>query len=172
VVKDPWSAEVVDPELGAFIEALPKKRRASVRVDPELEVKIETDGMLGRAKMEEGAVVFRYRRQETARATGPKERLLFLAELCSHLDRPAPDDLLKVELPRDMDAFKEELDSAAVEVRQLLDEGRQLVEAAERLVCALYAVPKELEDEVVAHAIARANATPTAADPQAGAPVQ
>jgi len=32
------------------------------------------------------------------------------------------------------------------------------VEAAERLVCALYGVPTELADEVVAHAVARAKA--------------
>jgi len=34
--------------------------------------------------------------------------------------------------------------------------GFDVVEAAERLVCALYAVPPELTDEVVAHAVARA----------------
>jgi hypothetical protein len=67
---------------------------------------------------------------------------------------------LGIELPRDIAAFKEEIVATATEVRQLLDAGRQLVEAAERLVCALYAVPKELEDEVVAHAVARAGGTP------------
>lgn len=162
VIKDPWSAEIVDPDARAFVDALPKKKRASVRVDPELQVEVVTDGMLGRAQMEEAALVFRYRRHEVGRVTGPRERLVFLAELCAGLHRPTPDDLLGVELPRDIAVFKEEIVTTAAEVRELLDDGRQLVEAAERLVCALYAVPKELEDEVVSHAVARANATPDA----------
>jgi hypothetical protein len=37
-----------------------------------------------------------------------------------------------------------------------LEEGRVLVEVAERLVRALYAIPEDLTDEVVAHAVARA----------------
>jgi hypothetical protein len=158
VVKDPWSTEVVDPVADAFVAGLPKRQRASVRVDPELVVEISTDGGLGRAQMEEGALVFRYRRQKVARVVGPAEKLTLLAELCSDLDRPLPADLLKVEVPREVARFKEEVDAATAEVRRLLAEGRQMVEAAERLVCALYAVPKELEDEVVAHALARAKA--------------
>lgn len=162
VVKDPWSTEVVDPLADAFVAALPKKRRASVRVDPDLDVEIETDGALGSPAMEEGALVFRYRRQRVAGITGPAMKLVLLTELCGALDRPMPADLLKVELPRDVDLYKEEVASASNEVRVLLEEGRRLVEAAERLVCALYAVPKDLEDEVVAHAVARATSVPPA----------
>ncbi len=162
VVKDPWSTEIVDPLAEAFVAALPKGQRASVRVDPELDVEIETDGALGRSAMEEGALVFRYRRQQVARITGPAMKLILLAELCQGLNRPMPADLLKVELPRDVDLYKEEVASASTEVRLLLEEGRRLVEAAERLVCALYAIPEDLEDEVVAHAVARATSVPQA----------
>jgi hypothetical protein len=42
------------------------------------------------------------------------------------------------------------------EVSELLAEGRSLVEEIERLVCALYGVPDDLVDEVVAHAVTRA----------------
>ncbi|MGH7488345.1 MAG: hypothetical protein ACREMY_22525, partial [bacterium] len=45
-VKDPWSTESVDPTPRAFVEALPKKKRVSVRVDPDLAATIETDGVL------------------------------------------------------------------------------------------------------------------------------
>jgi hypothetical protein len=162
VVKDPWSTEVVDPLAEAFVAALPKKQRASVRVDPELDAEIGTDGVLGRPAMEEGALVFRYRRQQVARIKGPAMKLVLLAELCRTLDRPMPADLLKVEVPRDVDLYKEKVTSASSEVQLLLQEGRQLVEAAERLVCALYVIPKDLEDEVVAHAVARASSVPVA----------
>jgi hypothetical protein len=54
VIKDPWSAEIVDPDVRAFVNALPKKKRASVRVDPELHISLDTDGMLGGAQMEGG----------------------------------------------------------------------------------------------------------------------
>lgn len=37
-----------------------------------------------------------------------------------------------------------------------LSDGRALVESVERLVCRLYGLPRELEDAVVDHAIARA----------------
>jgi len=40
--------------------------------------------------------------------------------------------------------------------RDLLEEGRVLVEAVERLVCRLYGLPVDLEDGVVAHAVRRA----------------
>jgi hypothetical protein len=42
------------------------------------------------------------------------------------------------------------------EIGRLLDKGRDLVARAERLVCRLYGLPLELEEEVVAHAIERA----------------
>ncbi|HEY8866265.1 MAG TPA: hypothetical protein VIM22_04975 [Solirubrobacteraceae bacterium] len=41
-------------------------------------------------------------------------------------------------------------------VQLLLQDGRLLVEAAERLVCRLYSMPRELEDEILAHATGRA----------------
>jgi hypothetical protein len=162
VVKDPWSAEEVDPTVDAFVSALPKKQRASVRVDPELSHSVETDGVLGRYSFEEDSLVFRFRREVAARVDGPLEKLMVLAELIGDERRLMPPDLLAMEVPRSVDALHGAVDAAGAEVKELLAEGRALVEAAERLVCALYAVPAELEDEVVSHALARAEANAAA----------
>ncbi len=157
VVKDPWSTEVVDPLVEGFVSALPKKKRASVRVDPELNYETDTDGALGRAALEGESLVFRYRRQPVARIDGPHDKLLLLAELLADRKKLMPADLLGTQLPRDVEAFRAEVESSQSQVSDLLAEGRTLVEAAERLVCTLYAVPADLEDEVVAHALVRAN---------------
>jgi hypothetical protein len=69
-----------------------------------------------------------------------------------------PDDLWSTQLPTDLDAFAEEVARRQAEIDRLLLDGRQLVEAAERLVCALYGVPDELTELVVASAVARAGA--------------
>lgn len=75
-----------------------------------------------------------------------------------HRQKLMPADLLAAQVPRDVARFKADVESAQAAVASLLSQGRSLVEAAERLVCVLYAVPSELEDEVVAHAASRAKA--------------
>lgn len=65
-------------------------------------------------------------------------------------------ELLRVLLPKDEAAFARLLKERAAHIDALLDEGRELVERAERLVCRLYRLPRELEDEVVVSAVARA----------------
>jgi Eco57I restriction-modification methylase len=156
VVKDPWSTGPVDPVPNAFVEALPKTQRVSVRVDPELEPTIETDGALGKPVYEHGLLTFAYRRKVVAKITGPAPKLMLLAELLAEREKPMPADLLAAEVPCDVDRFRTDVESTQADVARLLSGGRSLVEAAERLVCALYAVPLELEHEVVAHAVARA----------------
>lgn len=163
VVKDPWSTETVDPDAKAFVDALPKKVRASIRVDPDIVTEIGTDGPVGRAALKDGALVFSFGRQQVARLEGPIDKVMLLSEVLSGLGRLTSPDLLKVELPRDIDGFRERVESASADVVALLAEGRILVEAAERLVCAIYGVPPDLTDEVVAHAVARTRAfTPSA----------
>jgi|GEM_PF-2265953 len=162
-VKDPWSTGPVDPVATAFVDALPKKRRVSVRVDPELDATIETDGVLGKPVYEHGLLTFAYRRKVVARVTGPTPKLMLLAELLADPKKLMPADLLAAEVPRDVDRFKADVEETGTEVASLLNQGRSLVEAAERLVCALYAVPPELENEVVAHAVSRAAASAGAA---------
>lgn len=155
VVKDPWSTEPVDPDVGEFVVDLPKKKRASVRVDPDLNCSIDTDGTLGSVMFDGTGLVFSYRRHPVARVDGPDEKLMLLAELLAERKKLQPADLLAAEVPRDIAAFRAEVERAGEEVSRLLGGGRVLVEAAERLVCALYAIPLDLTDEVVAHAIAR-----------------
>jgi hypothetical protein len=157
IVKDPWSPENAAPDVGEFVAALPKKKRTSVRVDPELTCSIETDGVLGHVSLDD-SLVFTYRRHPVARVDGPRAKLMLLGEEVGDRHRLTPDDLLAIEIPKDVGAFRAEVEAAAAEVGELLEGGRVLVEAAERLVCALYAVPSDLEDEVVAHAVARAKA--------------
>ncbi len=164
VIKDPWSTEKVDPVVAPFVAALPAKQRASVRVDPELEHSIDTDGVLGQCGFEEDSLVFRYRRQIVARVNGPKEKLMLLAALLEDTAKLMPADLIEAEVPRSIEAFKALVEKAQAEVEGRLVEGRALVEAAERLVCALYAVPADLENEVVAHAVARAKASSAASE--------
>jgi hypothetical protein len=157
VVKDPWSTKVVDPVVAPFVGALPKKNRASVRVDPELKSSFETDATLGKGTLRDGKLVFAYRKKEVARIDGPPDKLLLLSELLAEQTRLMPADVLGAELPRDVDAFRDEVEETKSRVSELLAQGRDFVEAAERLVCALYGVSPELEEDVVAHAMARAN---------------
>jgi hypothetical protein len=166
VVKDPWSSEKVDPTVGAFVSAMPKKQKASVRVDPDLRHSIETDGPLGRCSFVDGQLLFRRGRgsQNTAHVDGPEAKLMVLAELVGDETRLMPAELLALAVPRSVDHFHSAVESALAEVGRLIADGRVLVEVAERLVCALYGVPSDLEDEVVAHAVARAKASAAAAD--------
>jgi hypothetical protein len=156
VVKDPWSVDAGGPAVGAFVAVLPKKSRASVRIDPDLTHSIDTDGVIGNGMLEGKSLVFTYRRHPVARVDGPRAKLMLLGELLAERKKLMPADLLAAEVPRNVGAFRSAVEGTRAEVGCLLREGRVLVEAAERLVCALYAVPPELEDEVVAHAIARA----------------
>jgi hypothetical protein len=156
VVKDPWSTEAVGPDPEAFVRALAKSRRASVRVDPELSVSIDPDGVLGRPGIEDNALVFRYRGKPVARVDGPRDKLVLLGELTALARQTTPDGFLAAEVPRDVEDFKATVEKASAEVGQLVESGRVLVEAAERLVCALYAIPADLEEEVIAHAVKRA----------------
>ncbi len=58
--------------------------------------------------------------------------------------------------PKDHDAFAGVARDRQTEIDALLATGPELVEVAERLVCRLYGIASDLEDEVVAHAVARA----------------
>jgi len=67
-----------------------------------------------------------------------------------------PDDLLSARMPVSRGAFSEEIARRQDEIDDLLAIGRELVEAVERLVCALYGVPDVLTDLVVESAVTRA----------------
>lgn len=119
----------------------------SARIDPDLTR--TGDGKLGKPVREGDAVL----RVGSIRLAGDPARLTLLEEV---LGGRAPSDLDAVFLPRDLEQFERLVVERERLVGDLLVEGRRLVEEVERLVLALYDVPDELTDEVVAHAIRRA----------------
>lgn len=155
-IKDPWRAEAVSIDEAALIASMPASELRSVRLDPGLSVTLETDDVLGRHRLEEEGIVFRRARRVTATVEGEPDRLALLSTLVGDDRRLPPDDLGSVLLPVDLDAFADRLAGRESEIAALLDRGRALVELVERIVCRLYRVPRELEDEIVASAVARA----------------
>lgn len=147
IVKDPWRDGPVVVGPAALARELPDDEKISVRLDPALETTIE--GRPGRPRRESPSVLTFGR----ARVSGDSGRLDLLEDV---LGPRAPDDLSAVLLPRHAQAFQRLVREREDVVRELLAEGRRLVEEVERLVCALYDVPEDLADEVVAHAVRRA----------------
>lgn len=119
--------------------------------------------MLGRPQLDaglDGSVLrFLHSRKATATIEGPAERLELLL-LTLPADRRLTGDLLRAaRVPVDLDAFDLAVAERQGTIQRLLDDGRALVEAVERLVCALYAVPDALTERVIASAVARAGTT-------------
>ncbi|MEJ7715848.1 MAG: Eco57I restriction-modification methylase domain-containing protein [Thermoleophilaceae bacterium] len=65
-VKDPWRARIPPLSEPGGIRALLARDTASVRIDPELNLRIDTDGPLGRGAMAEHGLVFTRARRTTA----------------------------------------------------------------------------------------------------------
>jgi hypothetical protein len=145
-VKDPWRTPPVEIDRRAVLEELPEAEKISVRLDDMLELKV---GKRGKPKRQRSTVL----QVGGTRVSGDARRLDLLEEL---LAGKAPDDLGAVLLPKDSADFERQVEERRQLVQALLDEGRRLVEEVERLVCALYELPDDLTDEVVAHAVGRA----------------
>lgn len=154
-MKNPWRTHGVEVDPGAVLAELSGTDVRSVRLDPELAVDITTDAVLGRARLEEGALVFTHSRRATARVDGPHDRVALRQDMLG-AERMMPDDLLSARLPANLGAFAEEIARRQGEIDDLLAVGRELVEVVERLVCALYGVPDSLTDSVVESAVTRA----------------
>jgi hypothetical protein len=154
-VKNPWRTHGVEVDRAAVLAELPATAVRSVRLDPELAVSITTDGVLGHAQLEDGALVFTHSRRVTARVEGPRDRLALLQDLLA-AGRLMPEDLFAARMPANLAAFSDEVAARQAEIDNLLAVGRELVEVVERLVCALYGVPDALTDLVVESAVTRA----------------
>ncbi len=152
IVKDPWKDGPVEIDLPALVRSLPASERVSVRLDSRLEKTLRTKPH-GRPRREAAGVLGFRRGRETARVEG-EEALLDLLE--ATIGGKAVDDVSGVELPKDVLGPGRLAAERAEIVYGLLADGRRLVEHIERLVCALYDVPDELADEIIAHAVARA----------------
>lgn len=155
-VKDPWGMGPLAVDERHLLGSLPAKETISVRLEPALSVETSTDGTLGAPRREGTDLVFRRSRQVTARITGAPERLSEVETAVGGDTRLLREDLLRLTLPRDPEAFASAALARAAEVQVLIDDGRILVEAAERIVCRLYGLPADLEDAVVDHAHRRA----------------
>jgi hypothetical protein len=159
-VKNPWRTHGVRVDRAAVLAEMPPAAARSVRLDPELTLRVMTDGVLGRSHIQDGALVFTHARKLTARIEGPHDRLILLTELVGSA-RLMPENLRTCRMPVSLDAFAAEAARRQDEIDDLLDVGLGLVEAVERLVCELYGVPDALTDLVVESAIARAGTVAT-----------
>lgn len=154
-VKDPWRTTAPAPNEGVLLAGLRAAQRRSLRIDPTLTLSVSAEP-LGRAEWDGSRLTFVYKRTTTGEVTGPPELLTLLARLLHGRTGLRREAVERVELPSDSNAFSALVEDRQATVQTLLDEGRRLVEEAERLVCDLYDVPSELEEAVVAHAAQRA----------------
>jgi N-6 DNA Methylase/Eco57I restriction-modification methylase len=146
LLKDPWRTGPIEIDERALLEEVPAGAKISVRLDGTLELE---SGKRGKPKRHSSTVL----QVGGARVSGNARRLDLLEEL---LDGKAPDDLGAVLLPKDSADFELQVEERRQLIQALLDEGRRLVEDVERLVCELYELSDDLTDEVVAHAVRRA----------------
>jgi hypothetical protein len=151
IVKDPWKTGTPAVDPGAAIATLDPADVVSVRLDSRLGVHLGEAPLGTATRVGSGAIEFRRARKVTGRIDGPESVLDVLEGLLGGADDPGA-----VLLPKDLGAYRTLIATRGAEVTALLAEGRRLVEEVERLVCALYDVPGDLTDEVVARAAARA----------------
>ena len=161
IVKDPWKHGPVEIDVPALLAELPARRRVSVRLDSRL-AKTLGQKPHGRPRRDgPGVLSFRRGRNETARVEGDQALVDLLQTI---LGGRTIDDVSGIELPKELEELQRLATERAQTVRTLLADGRRLVEEIEWLVCALYGVPDELTDEVVAYAVARAGVSTPAED--------
>ena len=111
----------------------------------------------GRARLERASptvLELRTGKRALGRISGDRRRLDLIGRL---LGDKVDERVLDTILPKDADAFEWRVEERRTLVSGLLAEGRDLVEQVERLVCAIYDVPPDLTDEVVAHAVRRSS---------------
>jgi hypothetical protein len=77
-VKNPWRTHGVRVDRAAVLAEMAPATTRSVRLDPEFTLSVMTDGVLGRSRTEDGALVFTHARKLTARIEGPHDRLTLL----------------------------------------------------------------------------------------------
>ena len=80
-VKNPWRTYGVRVDQARVVDEMPAADVRSVRLDPEMALEVRTDGVLGRATVQDGALVFTHARKLTARVDGPTERVELSASL-------------------------------------------------------------------------------------------
>lgn len=153
IVKDPWKTGPVELDEAALLSELPAGETVSIRLDTKLELAFPTPARSRPVRDTKELLVLRRGRADVGRIEGDPRRLDVLEHfLAGVADEQLPETLL----PKDLEAFQKAIVANRTLVEELLAEGRRLVEEVERLVCAIYGLPDLLTDEVVAHAVARA----------------
>jgi hypothetical protein len=97
-------------------------------------------------------VELRRGKKVTGRISGNSRRLALLELILGGKADVRVEETL---LPKDLAAFESLVEGRRTAVQTLLDEGRELVERVERLVCALYDVPDDLTERIIDHAVRR-----------------
>lgn len=153
-VKDPWRDGPVHVDERALVRELPAAETVSVRLHPGLSLIFAEQSAAKVHRTAPTALELRRGRQVVGSVSGDAAVLDLLERL---LDGRADEHLGELLLPKDLGVFAERVRERAERVQALLGEGRELVERVERLVCAIYDVPDDLTDQVVAHAVRRAS---------------
>jgi hypothetical protein len=154
VVKNPWRTGPVEIDLRTILAGLAPAETVSLRLDRSLALDLTESAPARVARASRTVLELRRGKKVTGRIAGNAARLALLElVLGGKVDERVEDTLL----PKDVAAFEQLVAERRRTFQALLDEGRELVERVERLVCMLYDVPDDLAERVVAHAVRRAS---------------
>lgn len=137
----------------ALVAELPANQKVSIRLDARLDLALRERVRARVVRAEPTRLRLERGKREIGRVSGDAETLDLLEHV---LSGSADGDVGETLLPSDLAAFRTLADERRRAVVDLLADGRRLVEEVERLVCALYDVPDELTEAVIAHAVSRA----------------
>lgn len=152
MVKDPWSTGPVEVDKRALLGELRTADTISLRLDSDLELDVAEPAPAKVARVDARTLELRRGRRAIGRIVGDQTRLDLLERI---LDGKTDELVADTRLPKDAAAFAAQIEERRKVVQGLLEEGRELVERVERLVCAIYDVPDDLTEQIVAHAIRR-----------------
>ena len=154
IVKDPWRTGPVEIDEPALVCELPATEVVSVRLHPLIDMDFADPAAVRVQRAGAGVLELRRGRRVVGTLSGNEAAVEFVEHL---LAGRADERLPELLVPKDLDAFGRRVAERARGVEALLAEGRDLVERVERLVCAVYDVPDDLTEQVVAHAVRRAS---------------
>jgi hypothetical protein len=152
IVKDAWKTGPVHLDERALMGDLPAAETVSVRLHPGIELDFAEPSVAKVHRAGPTTLELRRGRKAVGSISGDEPVLDLLERL---LDGNADEQLAERLVPKDLSLFADRVRERTELVQALLAEGRDLVERVERLVCAVYDVPDDLTDQIVAHAVRR-----------------
>jgi hypothetical protein len=151
-IKNPWRTGPVVVDARAMVARTDEHDLVSLRIHPDVTFEVP-NAKAKASRSEPGRIDLVRARKVLGKVEGPSVVLDFIEEIVADDGIEHPEQIL---VPRDITVFRDACTDAEQTVTKLLVEGRDLVERVERLVCALYEVPDELIELVIAHSDARA----------------